>query len=503
VATIAAVTAVTAEPHPVEVTMSTTAPPELAAQVPRQRAAAVRGFGPLLLRLHFYAGIFVAPFLLLAALSGLAYVFSPQIDRIVYADELVIDHPGDPARPMSDLVKAARTAHPAGAMTAIRVGEGDRTTQVDFSAPGLDAMHAETVYVNQYTGAVTGQLTTWFASTPTQTWLDDLHTGLHLGKWGHLYSEFAASWLAFIALGGLALWWRRQRGRKMLTPELKAKKGVRRTRSFHASLGVWLTLGLLFLAATGLTWSDYAGANFGKAVDALNSSRPAVSTTLTGAAPSSPGRHHHEDGGVAPATIDPVTQIDTVMKAAADSGITQSIAIAVPAASGTAWTVTENKATWPLGRDSVAVDGATGKITDRSDFADWPFLAKLTQWGIYAHLGNLFGLANQLLLAALAVGLICVIGWGYRMWSQRRPTRSGRSALVGAPPVGRGAWQQLPAWGVVAGVPVVLAIGWYVPLFGIPLVAFLLTDIVVGEIRGRRSRRSAPGMPVSPAPAGS
>jgi hypothetical protein len=43
--------------------------------------------------------------------------------------------------------------------------------------------------------------------------------------------------------------------------------------------------------------------------------------------------------------------------------------------------------------------------------SDWPLIAKFTQWGIYAHMGNLFGLANQILLAALALGLICVIIW--------------------------------------------------------------------------------------------
>jgi uncharacterized iron-regulated membrane protein len=482
--------------------MSTTTPTTSAPPVTRPRAAPARSIGPLLLRLHFYAGIFVAPFLLLAAISGLAYAFSPQIDRIVYADELVIADPGDTARPMSELLNAARAAHPVGAVTAIRAGDGDRTTQIDFTAPGLDATHAETVYVDQYTGTVTGQLTTWFTSTPTQTWLDDLHTSMHLGTYGFLYSEFAASWLAFIALGGLILWWRRQRGRKMLAPELGAKRGVRRTRSFHASLGVWLTLGLLFLAATGLTWSDHAGVTFGKAVDALQGSRPAVATTLTGAAPAASGAHH--GGGTAPAgpaTVDPVTQIDTVMKTAADNNITRSVAVTVPADAATAWTVTENKVTWPLGRDSIAVDGATGEVTDRSDFADWPVLAKLTQWGIYAHMGQLFGLANQIVLAALALGLITVIVWGYRMWWQRRPTRTDRRAPVGTPPA-RGAWQQLPTWVIVVGVPVVFAVGWFVPLFGIPLVAFLLIDLIVGAVRSRRANRPAPEVPVSPAPAG-
>jgi uncharacterized iron-regulated membrane protein len=63
-------------------------------------------------------------------------------------------------------------------------------------------------------------------------------------------------------------------------------------------------------------------------------------------------------------------------------------------------------------RDRIAVDAATGTVTDRSDFADWPLLAKLTRYGINAHMGTLFGVANQVLLAQLAIGLLCVIVWG-------------------------------------------------------------------------------------------
>ena len=35
-------------------------------------------------------------------------------------------------------------------------------------------------------------------------------------------------------------------------PDLAARKGVRRTRSWHASLGLWLSVGLVALSATGL-----------------------------------------------------------------------------------------------------------------------------------------------------------------------------------------------------------------------------------------------------------
>jgi uncharacterized iron-regulated membrane protein len=116
---------------------------------------------------------------------------------------------------------------------------------------------------------------------------------------------------------------------------------------------------------------------------------------------------------------------------------------------------------------------------------------------VQGHMGRLFGVVNQVLLAALAIGLLFVIFWGYRMWWQRRPTRTDRRALVGAPPVGPGAWQQLPTWGIVVGVPVVFAIAWALPLFGVPLVAFLAVDLALGALRSRRDRTMAP---VSPAP---
>ncbi|MFI6270039.1 PepSY-associated TM helix domain-containing protein [Micromonospora zamorensis] len=113
----------------------------------------------------------------------------------------------------------------------------------------------------------------------------------------------------------------------------------------------------------------------------------------------------------------------------------------------------------------------SSEVTARSDFADWPLLAKLSGLGTQAHMGLIFGLVNQILLAALALGLLCVIVWGYRMWWQRRPTRTDRRALAGTPPA-RGGVRGLPLWALLVGVPVTVAIGWALPLFGLTLLAF-------------------------------
>ena len=456
---------------------------------------------PLLLRLHFYAGILVAPFLVVAAITGLAFVFTPQLDAAVYSHEFFVDPVGQ-STPLAQQVAAAVAAHPEGSVGSVIVsGEADTTTRVVFNVESLGEKQ-DTVFVDPYTSEVRGSLVTWFGETPLQTWFDDLHRNLHLGVFGRHYSELAASWLWVVVLGGLVLWLRRQRGRRRvratLLPDLSAGKGVRRTRSWHAATGVWLAIGLLILSATGLTWSRYAGANFGAALDAFNGHAPDLTTAVEAAPPSG---HHGTPGEAAQVDIaaPDIAAVDGIVATARSAGLAGPIQVDLPAGAGAAWAVSQDDPLWPVSYDAVAVDAAGLTVTDRVDYAGWPILAKLTKLGISAHMGRLFGLVNQLLLAALALGLLCVIFWGYRMWWQRRPTRADRARLVGKSPT-RGGWIQLPAWAIVIGVPLALAIGWALPELGVSLLAFLAVDLIVGAVK---RRRQPPVVPTSPAPAGS
>ncbi|GAB3511421.1 PepSY-associated TM helix domain-containing protein [Phytohabitans suffuscus] len=458
--------------------------------------------GPLVLRLHFYAGILVAPFLAVAALTGLAFVFSPQLDRLVYDHELRVEVGDRPARPLAEQVTAARAAHPDGDLASVvpPVVATD-TTKVVFDLPELGEKQ-HTVYVDPYTNEVRGTLTTWFGETPLQTWLDDLHRNLHLGAVGRHYSELAASWLWVVVLGGLVLWLRRQwtgrrRLRRTVLPDLAAKVGVRRTRSWHAATGVWLAVGLLALSATGLTWSRYAGANFDVLQDGLDAHSPALRTALPGASAGGTGDGGHHEGGTTGAAAFDVSDVDRVTLLARAAGVGGKVEVSPPSEPGTAWTVAQDDPTWPYNWDRAAVDPATGAVVAHSRFAEWPVLAQLSKLGVAFHMGFLFGIANQILLAALAVGLLCVIVWAYRMWWQRRPTRADRAARLGAPPA-RGAWRRIHPLVAAAVLAVAAAVGWALPLLGLTLAAFVLVGLVVGGLGRRRARRA---IPTSPAPA--
>ncbi|GGX04984.1 membrane protein [Streptomyces malachitofuscus] len=458
------------------------------------------GWWPLLTRLHFYAGVLVAPFLLVAALTGLAYTAVPQLDQLVYGEQLRVEKVGETAKPLTEQIAAARKAHPEGSIASVVPPEApDHTTKVVLSVPELAEQDKQrTVYVDPYTGEVRGALTTWFGSTPLATWLDDLHRHLHLGETGRLYSELAASWLWVLVLGGLLLWFGRRRTyaggsrRTIVLPE-RGARGVRRSRSLHAVIGVWISAGLLVLSATGLTWSTYAGERVTDLRTSLSAYAPELDTSLSGGSEGTSGHDHSGGHEAAPSGGLPTgLTADQVLDRARAAGLDGPVEISTPADDKSTWTVAQTDGLWPVRMDQAAVDPHTGEITARVDWADHPLLAKLSTLGVRAHMGTLFGLANQIVLAVIALGLTAGIVLGYRMWWQRRPTRGDRRAPVGRAPARR-AWRQLPWPAPAVAVPLIVAVGWAFPLLGWSLLAFLVLDALLGLLHRRREGRPAAG----------
>ncbi|UXY18219.1 PepSY domain-containing protein [Streptomyces cynarae] len=434
---------------------------------------------PLVLRLHFHAGLLVAPFLLTAALTGFLYAASFQAEKIVYADELTVPVGGGKL-PISEQVAAARRAHPEGALSAVRPSPAkDATTRVLLSGvPGVAEDHTLAVFVDPYTGKVRGAMEQYGSTgaLPLRTWIDEFHRDLHLGENGRLYSELAASWLWVIAGGGLVLWFARRRSQRAV----RGTSGRRRTLGLHGTVGVWAAAGFFFLSATGLTWSTYAGANVDELRTSLGQATPSVSAAVSG---------EHAGHGSAAATGggEHGVGLDAVLAAARGEGLSDPVEIVPPADATSAYVVKQVQRSWPGKQDSVAVDPATGDVTDVVRFADYPVLAKLTRWGIDLHTGVLFGIVNQIALMALALCLVLLIVWGYRMWWQR-----GRAGAFGRP-IPRGAWQQVPPQILVPCMAAVAVLGYFVPLLGIPLAAFIAVDVVLGEIAHRRGRRAVGG----------
>lgn len=419
---------------------------------------------PVVLRVHFFAGVLVAPFLAVLCVTGLLYVFSPQLSDLVYQDRFFVNELGSTPRPLADQVAAALAATPGATLSAVEPATApDRTTKVALSLPGLAEGESRAVYVNPYTAEVQGSLTFAHSEPPLQATLRNLHGDLLLGDVGRLYSEFAASWLPVLVIGGLMLWWSQSRGaqrrskrraRALLLPPTGVRPGRGRIRGWHGSVGVWLTVALLFISATGLTWSQYAGGRFETIITAL-------------------------DGRSAKLAADPVegtgetVSVDQALASARAAGLSEPVTITAPDEPGTPYTVAENSPSWPIQRDQVAIHPYTGQVSEQVNWSDNPPLAKLTTIGIRAHTGTLFGLVNQIALASMALGLLAMLFWGYRMWWLRRPTRA--TATNGAP-APRGGLTTLPRPVLLVIVVVTAGLAWLIPLLGISLLLFLAAD---------------------------
>ncbi len=423
-------------------------------------------------RVHFLAGVVVAPFLVMVCLTGLVYVFSPQIHDGLYHSQLYVSQVTGSPHPLSEQVAAALRAHPEGTVrSVIPPPEPHRTTRVVLSVPGLDdvgePVRARTVYVDPYTNYVNGELTTLADQLPANTWLRDLHGNLHLGAPGRLYSELAASWLPYIVLGGVVLWLA-QPGRKrrlgdLLRPSARGRSARLRLRGVKGPLGLWLAVGVLVVGVTGLAMSQYAGGRADQAVNPVDAPRP----TLTASPVEVPA-----DGRR--------IGVDKVLAVAEADGLGGEVVVTVPSAADQPFTVTEKGLGLPVERDALAINPYTAEVTERIDWIDWPFLAKVSVLGAEFHTGTLFGLPNQIMVALLAVGILVLIVLSYAMWWKRSPYGQRWAALP--PP----AWRQLPPKVLVVVTVAAAASSWLLPVFGVSVVAFVIVDAAINVVRRRR-----------------
>ena len=456
--------------------------PTAAAQLEKTQSA--QAFVQLMRRLHFTIGLFISPFIFVAALTGTLYVLTPQLEQVFYAQQLTTAASG-PAQPLSKQVDAARRYIDNRApVVAVRPAPGPTdTTRVMFRFPGRAPSETRAVFIDPKTLAVRGDLTVYGTSgiLPLRTTLDYLHRSLLLGDIGRNYSELAASWLWVAALGGLLLWAVQRTPRRS-----KRTSRALRLRALHSVLGIALLAGLLFFSATGLTWSRWAGDNINALRAHYGWLTPTVNTQLDAGKPAmtmnNHAEHHRDVMHHAPDIPLHAAQFDGVLAAARASGIDAAkLEIRPSHQADRAWIVGEIDHRWPTQVDSVAVDPHSWRITDKVEFAQFGLLAKLTRWGVDAHMGILFGVVNQLVLALFGLALCVLIVLGYRLWWQRRPAQPHHhpaDTLIWA-------WQRMSLSLRFLLAVILLLLGFSLPLMGISLLLFLLLDVW----RWRRARR--------------
>lgn len=420
-------------------------------------------------RWHFYAGIMIAPFLLILAITGSIYLFKPEIEQVLYQDYYEVKAEGDTLSP-SNQIEEVKAAYPDATITSFNPGE----TPTRSSEVGITSNNeAATAFVNPYTGEVIGTLN---SGDKIMNKIEEIHGELMAGTIGARIVELAASWGIVLIVTGLYMWLPRKKLRLAGVLYPRRKNGPQTfRRDLHAVTAFWLAGGMLFLIMTGLPWSGLWGNNF--QIAATNAGTGYPPSIWTGSPPSSDVKT--KDIAEVPWAAEQLDvpssdlqgyrplSVDDVVSIAQREEVHPSYTIYIPNEKEGVFTLS---AFPPKAQQEVTmhIDQYSGAVLADYRFDDYGIVGKSVALGITLHTGNQFGLLNKVISLFICLGIILVIVSGFYLWRKRKPNQRS----MGAPKAGS----------IKEGrtfLIVMAALGILFPLVGLSLVVVLLLDLLV------------------------
>jgi uncharacterized iron-regulated membrane protein len=426
-------------------------------------------------RWHFYAGLLVLPFMITLAVTGALYLFRDELDALIHADlkRVAIAESAAPVAP-SAMVAAALAAYPGTAVKYTDPPQPDASAEITVRTGDGQRL---AVYVNPYDGSVLGAL----PDRGTVMWtVRYLHSLRYFGPTVRAVIEIVGGWSILLVGTGIYLWWPRGRSGGVVTVRGTPSRRMF-WRDLHAVTGIFVGGVIAFLAITGMPWSGIWGAKVNEWANGTNFGYPSgvrVDVPMSGQKLAATGQTAWSleqaqlpDSGPPAAGAQP-TGIDRAVEILDNLGLHRGYALALP----TTPTGVYSGSVYPddLAQQRVVhLDQYTGEALVDMSYADYGPLGRWLEWGINVHMGQQFGLANQLfLLAACAAIVVLAVSAGV-MWWKRRPAGS-----LGVPPM-----PSDPR--AFRGLIAILVIGGLVfPLVGGSLILMLALDWLFA--RGRR-----------------
>ena len=207
-------------------------------------------------RWHFYAGLFVAPFLILLSLTGILYLYKPQLDNLLYP-ELMKVAPATQTLSADQLLAKATIAMPDASLRKyLPPAATDASAQLVVNQGDREL----TLFMDPASGALLGTMDNkWNLQAVARA----LHAELLLGTTGDRLIELAAGWGIVLLVSGLYLWWPRKGPGVggILWPRMH-QRGRLWWRDLHAVVGFWGAGFLLLLLLSGMTWTGFWGDQF-------------------------------------------------------------------------------------------------------------------------------------------------------------------------------------------------------------------------------------------------
>ncbi|MEH6630524.1 MAG: PepSY domain-containing protein [Halopseudomonas aestusnigri] len=432
-------------------------------------------------RWHFYAGLFVVPFMLVLAITGLIMVYFNSIETR-FGEKLYVTPQAEMTSPTEQL-EAVKKAYPSSIINQYMPAPAeDRTSLFTIKIDGVKMIVSVDPYTTEIVGAVEKD-TTWFY------FANDIHGSLLIGDLGDRLIEIAAGLTLILIVTGLYLWWPRDGKslRRVLIPNF-SMKGRNFLRELHVSIGFYISIVLFFFLISGLSWAGIWGGKFIQPY----SSFPAEKWDNV---PLSDENHGiMNDGAVKEIpwglelTILPLSgsdvgkigvpegyavNLNSMVVLAKAIGFDQQFRINIPGSPTGVYTISadsmDGDTLTPTGDQTVHVDQYTGKILGEVGFEDYSLMAKSMAVGIALHQGDM-GWWNTILNALFCLSVIFLCVSGIAMWWIRRPKGAGR--LVAPPPP-----TNLPLWKGAVFIMLFLSLAF--PLVGLTLLTVMALDLLI------------------------
>lgn len=209
-------------------------------------------------KIHLWLSVPLGLFISLICLSGAMLVFEPEVTRMAQPSTYYVDAVGETPMTQEALTMIVESTLPDSVtITQVTAFDApDRTVEFALSAP-----HGAKLYINPYTGKITGKS----ERLPFFSTMFKLHRAL-LGKIrpsgneflpGRLLVGISTIAMVVILLTGVVLWWPRL---KMMGVRRSLAVPLHRGRyafwhGLHVAGGMWSLIFVLVMALTGLTWS--------------------------------------------------------------------------------------------------------------------------------------------------------------------------------------------------------------------------------------------------------
>ncbi len=404
-------------------------------------------------RWHFYAGLIVAPVLIVMAATGATYIFKDELEQMIYARMLLVTPEGARASYDAQLAAAIDGAPPGLEIRQLYVpAEPSRATVV--VAEREDEFHE--LFVDPYRCTLLGEM-------GPGNFFDvvlKIHRTMFVGTAGRIITELVTCWTIVLVVTGLYLWW--PRGRKQVwgawLPRLR-RHPYTTLRDLHALGGAYLAAIVLVIACTGLLYTYVWGSGY--ALAAVTSG--AYDVFL----------HPPKSNSAAEAES---LSLDEVVAIASEKLPGSTLSVTIPRERGLAFVVFGSSPVGPSSDGVVVIDHASGEVLSHRTTSEYPALGWWTCWNYPLHVGSILGLPTKILwlLACFVLMLLPVTGiW---MWWRRRP--AGRTGF----PRRTQARVSKGVWALIAALAVVL------PMLGASLVLILLGEFAVGRLRLAQGR---------------